>query len=140
MGSPKVTSGDGSVVASVEVIMRGRGGSLHMRASSTSWVAEVACYLTDSSGAYPVRTWPDTQVSQLCIKCRFHHNLMVGCIYELIKSNQIKSNFRQVRRQSYMAHTSGLKTSVIVPICTMLFTTVSRPIVMVKPMLVAVAS
>jgi hypothetical protein len=24
-------------------------------------------------------------------KCRFHHNLTVGCVYELIKSNEIKA-------------------------------------------------
>jgi hypothetical protein len=46
---------------------------------------------TDSSGAYPVRTGPDTQVLNFVFKCRFRHNLTVGCMYELIKSNQIKS-------------------------------------------------
>jgi hypothetical protein len=36
-------SGRGSVIASVEVIARGRGGYLRMRALRASWVAEVAC-------------------------------------------------------------------------------------------------
>jgi hypothetical protein len=38
-----------------------------------------------------VRTWPDTRVLNFVFKCRFRHNLTVGCVYELIKSNQIKT-------------------------------------------------
>jgi hypothetical protein len=36
-------SGRGLVIALVEVIARGHGGYLHIRASRASWVVEVAC-------------------------------------------------------------------------------------------------